>query len=153
MDGTTIYRRRWWSMAVLSLSLLVISVDNTIVNVALPTLARVLSAGTSELQWIVDAYILVFAGLLISAGSLGDRFGRRRMLLVGCAIVGGGSVASAFVTSASELIALRAIMGIGGACIMPTTLSIATNISPTASVRAPLRCGPASRGSASSWGR
>ena len=77
MTPATIHRRRWWTLLVLSLSLLVISLDNTILNVALPTLDRDLGASASELQWIVDAYMLVFAGLLLSAGSLGDRFGRR----------------------------------------------------------------------------
>src|SRR5262245_22697697 len=78
--------RRWWAFAVLSVSLLVIMLNDTILNVALPTIARSLSATSSQLQWIVDAYILVFAGLLLTAGSLGDRFGRRRALTVGLAI-------------------------------------------------------------------
>ena len=130
MDSLTPYPRRWWSLGVLCVGLLVISVDNTIVNVALPTLARVLSAGTSELQWIVDAYILVFGGLLITAGNLGDRIGRRRMLLIGCAIVAAGSLATLLVSSAAQLIVIRAVMGVGGACIMPTTLSVVTNIFP-----------------------
>src|ERR1044071_5209199 len=72
--------RRWWTLAVLCLSLLVIGLDNTILNVALPTLQRDLDATSSELQWIVDVYLLVFAGVLLTAGSLGDRFGRKRAL-------------------------------------------------------------------------
>jgi EmrB/QacA subfamily drug resistance transporter len=110
------------------LSLMVIGVDNTILNVALPTLVRDLHATTSQLQWIVDAYTLVFAGLLLSAGSLGDRFGRRRGLSVGLLIFGAGSVASALVHSPNHLIATRALMGIGGALIMPATLSIISNV-------------------------
>jgi EmrB/QacA subfamily drug resistance transporter len=102
--------------------------DNTILNVALPTLVRDLGATTSELQWIVDAYTLVFAGLLLTAGSLGDRFGRRRALSVGLVVFGLGSVASALAGSANQLIATRALMGIGGALIMPATLSIISNV-------------------------
>jgi EmrB/QacA subfamily drug resistance transporter len=110
------------------LSLMVIGVDNTILNVALPTLVRDLHATTSQLQWIVDAYTLVFAGLLLSAGSLGDRFGRRKGLSIGLLIFGAGSVASALVHSPNHLIATRALMGIGGALIMPATLSIISNV-------------------------
>ena len=78
MEGAEGYERRWWILGVLCLSLLVIGLDNTILNVALPTLVRDLGASTSQLQWIVDAYTLVFAGLLLTAGSLSDRYGRRR---------------------------------------------------------------------------
>ena len=77
MEGAEGYERRWWILGVLCLSLLVIGLDNTILNVALPTLVRDLGASTSQLQWIVDAYTLVFAGLLLTAGSLSDRYGRR----------------------------------------------------------------------------
>jgi EmrB/QacA subfamily drug resistance transporter len=124
------YDRRWWILGVLCLSLLVIGLDNTILNVALPTLVRDLHATDSQLQWIVDAYVLVFAGLLLTAGSLSDRFGRRSALGIGLLIFGAGSVASAFATSASVLIGTRALMGIGGALIMPSTLSILTNVFP-----------------------
>ena len=81
-------RRRWLALGVLCLSLLAIVIDNTIVNVALPTLVRDLDADVSELQWVVDAYTLVFAGLLLLAGALGDRYGRRRTLLAGLAVFG-----------------------------------------------------------------
>jgi len=91
------YRRRWWILAVCCLSLLVIIVDNSILNVAIPTLVRDLDASTSQLQWIVDSYTLVFAGLLLTAGSLGDRFGRRGALQFGMVALGLGSVAAAFV--------------------------------------------------------
>ncbi|MGH2674156.1 MAG: MFS transporter [Actinomycetota bacterium] len=114
----------------LCLSLVVIGMDNTILNVALPTLARDLSATASELQWMVDSYILVFAGLLLTMGALGDRFGRKLALNVGLLVFVAGSVASAFAGSAEVLIFSRAAMGIGGALIMPSTLSIITNVFP-----------------------
>ncbi len=122
--------RRWWTLVVLSASLLVIGLDNTILNVALPTLERDLGASSSQLQWIVDAYMLVFAGLLLTAGALGDRFGRKRALSLGLAIFGLGSGLSALATSPTMLIATRALMGIGGAFIMPSTLSIITAVFP-----------------------
>lgn len=120
--------KRWWSLAVLCMSLLIIGLDNTILNVALPSLVRELGATTSQLQWIVDGYTLVFAGLLLTAGSLGDRFGRRGALSIGLVIFGVGSAASAFAGGATALIFTRAFMGIGGALIMPATLSLLTNI-------------------------
>src|SRR5437660_9383308 len=94
-------RRRWIALLVLCLSLMVIGIDNTILNVALPTLVRELHASNSQLQWIVDSYILVFAGLLLTAGSLGDRFGRRCALSVGLALFGASSAAAAFASSAN----------------------------------------------------
>jgi EmrB/QacA subfamily drug resistance transporter len=120
--------RRWVVLGVMCLSLLLIVMDNTIVNVALPTLQEDLGASTSQLQWIVDAYILVFAGLLLTMGSLGDRFGRRGALALGLSIMGIASLLSSFSTSANHLIAARAVMGIGGALVMPATLSIITNV-------------------------
>jgi EmrB/QacA subfamily drug resistance transporter len=128
--GATPDPRRWKALGVLSLSLLVISLDNTILNVALPTIRTDLEATSSQLQWIVDAYLLVFAGLLLSAGSLGDRFGRRRTLFTGLAVFGIGSLCAALSGGSTELIASRALMGIGAAAIMPTTLSVLTNIFP-----------------------
>src|SRR6266850_1090180 len=132
-DPEVAHRRRWLTLLVLCISLIVIVLDNTILNVALPTLARPgsqggLGATASQLQWIVDAYTLVFAGLLLTAGSLGDRFGRYRALAFGLAVFGIGSAMSAFASSANVLIGTRAIMGIGGAFIMPSTLSIITNV-------------------------
>lgn len=118
--------RRWWTLVVLSLSLLVIGLDNTILNVALPTLERDLGASSSQLQWIVDAYLLVFAGLLLTAGALGDRFGRKRALSFGLFVFGLGSGLAALAETPEALIATRALMGIGGAFIMPSTLSIIT---------------------------
>jgi EmrB/QacA subfamily drug resistance transporter len=125
-----VHRRRWWTLAVLSISLVVISLDNTILNVALPSIARDLGASSSQLQWVVDAYMLVFAGLLLTAGSLGDRFGRRRALSAGLLVFGTGSVLAALSGGTGELIASRALMGVGGALIMPSTLSILTAIFP-----------------------
>jgi EmrB/QacA subfamily drug resistance transporter len=122
--------RRWQALIVLAFSLLIVSVGNTILNVALPTIREELDASSSELQWIVDGYLLLFAGLLLTAGSLGDRFGRRRALAVGLVTFGLGSVLAALSTSPTELIASRALMGIGAAGIMPTTLSVITNIFP-----------------------
>ncbi len=113
---------------VLSLSLVVIGLDNTILNVALPTLVRELSATQSDLQWMIDSYVLIFAGLLLTMGSFGDRFGRKRALLIGLVIFGVASFGSSMATSATQLIAGRAVMGIGAALIMPSTLSIITTI-------------------------
>lgn len=121
-------RRGWLAVVVLSVSLLMIGLDNTILNVALPTLQRDLDASSSQLQWIVNAYLLVFAGLLLAAGNLGDRLGRRRMLQAGLVVFGLGSILAAMSTNAGQLIACRALMGLGGALIMPSTLSIITNI-------------------------
>src|SRR5580704_9234529 len=109
-----LYQRRWIILAVICMSLMVIGLDNTILNVALPTLGHQLHATTSSLQWIVDIYTLVFAGLLLTAGSLGDRFGRYQTLTIGLVIFGVGSLASALSGSASVLIATRAFMGVGG---------------------------------------
>ena len=114
-------------LAVLCVSLLIVSLDNTILNVALPVIVRTLHASSSSLQWIVDAYAIVFAGLLLVAGSLGDRLGRKWVFMAGLVIFAAGSAVSAFSGTADRLIAARASMGIGGAAIMPSTLSILTN--------------------------
>ncbi|MCC6434911.1 MAG: MFS transporter [Acidimicrobiales bacterium] len=128
MDRHTINRRRWLILGVLCLSMFLVVVDNTIVNVALPTLSRELGASTSQLQWIVDAYSLVFAGLLLAAGSFGDRIGRKRTLQVGLLLFAATSVLAAVAGSASELIWARAAMGIGAALVFPATLAILTNV-------------------------
>src|SRR5438132_5215471 len=132
-DPEIAYRRRWLTVAVLCMSLMVIELDNTILSVALPTLSHAknlggLGASGSCLQWIVDAYTLVFAGLLLTMGSLGDRFGRYKFLTFGLSVFGIGSTLSAFAPSATTLIFTRALMGVGGAFIMPSTLSIITNV-------------------------
>jgi EmrB/QacA subfamily drug resistance transporter len=124
------YRQRWWILGVMCLCLLIIIVDNSILNVALPTLQKDLNASNSQLQWIVDSYTLVFAGLLLTAGSLGDRFGRRGALILGLSVFGIFSFSSAMAHSATQLTFTRAAMGIGGAFIMPATLSIITNVFP-----------------------
>ncbi|HEV2811692.1 MAG TPA: MFS transporter [Solirubrobacteraceae bacterium] len=122
--------RRWWILAALSLALLVIGVDNTILNVAIPTIEGDLGATTGQMQWIVDSYMLVFAGLLLTMGSLGDRFGRKKALYTGLVLFGASSALAAVATSSEMLIAARASMGIGGALIMPATLSIVMNVFP-----------------------
>src|SRR5262245_8839739 len=124
------YARRWKMLGVLSLSLLIIGLDNTILNVALPSLQDEFGSSTSTLQWIVDSYLLVFAGLLLTAGTLGDRFGRKLALQTGLALFGAASLAVLLVSSSGQLIAVRSVMGIGGALIMPATLSIITNVFP-----------------------
>jgi len=120
--------RRWLALGVLCLSLLIVTLDNTVLNVVLPTLVRELHATTSQLQWIVDAYVMVFAGLLLVAGSAADRLGRKRTLLAGLAAFAAGSTWAAFSGSVGMLIAARASMGIGGALIMPSTLAIITTM-------------------------
>jgi EmrB/QacA subfamily drug resistance transporter len=119
---------RWFALAVLCVSLLMVNLDNTVLNVALPTLVRDLNATTTQLQWIVDAYVLVFAGLLLTAGSLADRVGRKAVFLTGLAAFAAGSTWAAFSGSVGMLIAARASMGIGGAFMMPSTLALITSI-------------------------
>ena len=122
-----VHARRWWVLGVLCLSMTIIVMDNTILNVAIPSLIRELNASNSQVQWIIDSYTIVFAGLLLTTGSLSDRFGRKGALQVGIVLFVAGSVLSALATSATMLIATRAFMGIGGALIMPSTLSLLTN--------------------------
>ena len=124
------YKRRWGTLVVLSFSLLVIALDVTILNVAIPTFQRELSATAADLQWILNAYILVFAGLLLTMGSLGDRFGRRRALELGLVVFGVTSLGAAYSQTSTQLIAARAFMGIGGAMIMPSTLSVLVDVFP-----------------------
>ena len=122
--------RRRRILLVLCLSLLIVVIDNTILNTALPTLARVLHAETSSLQWITDAYTLCFAALLIPAGALGDRFGRRRSLIAGLTVFALGSAAAAFAAGTGELIGARVVMGLGATFVMPATLSILNAVFP-----------------------
>jgi EmrB/QacA subfamily drug resistance transporter len=119
---------RWQILGVLITALLVTSIDHTIINVALPSLVEDLGASAAQLQWIVASYTIVFAGLLLTAGSLGDRFGRRPALLAGLTTFLFGSVLAALAGSSGMLIAARGIMGLGGALIMPTTLSVLVNV-------------------------
>ena len=125
-----IYAKRWWTLAVLCTSLIIVIVGNTALNVALPTLSRELGASTSQLQWMVDAYGLVFAGFLFTGGALGDRFGRKGALQVGLFIFLGGSLVAALGNATWAVIAGRSIMGFGAAFVMPATLSILTNVFP-----------------------
>ena len=119
---------RWWTLAVLSVTLLLISLDNTVLNVALPSIVRSLGATSSQLQLVVDAYAVTFAGLLLALGALGDRVGRKWVFMAGLAIFGAGSAGAAWSHSTDLLIATRAVMGIGAAALMPCTLSILTNV-------------------------
>jgi EmrB/QacA subfamily drug resistance transporter len=128
MDADTIHRRRWGILGVLVICLLVVILDNTILNVALKTIQEDLSASQSQMQWAVDAYALVFAGLLIPFGVLGDRFGRKRLLALGMVTFGATSAVTAFAQSPTQLIAFRALMGIGAAAVQPQTLSIIQNV-------------------------
>jgi len=127
-SGAASFDRRWKILAVLCVAVFTINVDGTIVNVALPTLVRELGASTSRLQWVVDAYQLAFCALVLAAGSLSDRFGRKGMLMTGLAIFGIGSAAGSLGTSTGQLIAARAVMGVGAAVVFPNTLSILSNV-------------------------
>src|SRR3954464_12584979 len=116
--------RRWWVLSVLCLSVLLVSVDNTIVNVALPTIGRQLAASTSDLQWVVDGYTLTFAALLLLGGALGDRFGRRRVLELGLVAFAGTSLLASLSDTTGQLVAGRAAMGMSAAAVYPATLAL-----------------------------
>ncbi|MEV1330425.1 MFS transporter [Micromonospora costi] len=116
-------QQRWWALGALTLSVLTIGFDITIMNVALPTMATELSAGTDALQWIVNSYILLFAGLMLPIGAIADRYGRRRLLLIGLAIFAAASLAAAWADTSGQVVAARAVLGVGAAVIMPTTLA------------------------------
>jgi EmrB/QacA subfamily drug resistance transporter len=124
------YERRWWTLGVLCISLVMIVMANASLNVALPTLAKDLDTGASGLQWIVDAYSLVFAGLLLTAGSLGDRYGRRAALNGGLIVFGAASLFAVLSSSSGAVIGARAVMGVGAAFVMPATLSILAHVFP-----------------------
>lgn len=116
--------RRWWILIVLCLSTMVLVVDSMALTVAVPAMTEDLGASAQQTQWILDSYVLVFAGLLLTSGSLGDRFGRRRVMLIGLVLFGVASLAALFAANPGEVIAVRVAMGVGGALIMPSTLSI-----------------------------
>src|SRR6266568_4985303 len=129
--ANTGHPRRWTILGVLVVSLLVVVLDNTILNVALKTIAdphRGLGASQSQLEWAINSYTLVFAGLLFTAGILGDKVGRKRMLMIGLALFGLASLLSAYSRSPEQLIFARAAMGLGGAAVLPPTLSIISNV-------------------------
>ncbi|WP_308271544.1 MFS transporter [Kitasatospora sp. SUK 42] len=116
--------RRWLILIVLCLSSLVLVIDNMVLTVSIPPIAEDLKAGAQDIQWIIDSYILVFAGLLLTTGSLSDRFGRRKVMIIGLALFGAASLVAAVADSPGQLIAGRVLMGVGGALVMPSTLSI-----------------------------
>ncbi len=124
----SIHRRRWWILAVLCLSLLIVFVGNSSLNVTIPTLSRELGATESQLQWVIAIYSLVFAGLLFSTGAIGDRFGRKGALQFGLVLFLFACIGASFSTEMWHLIAARAVMGVGAAFIMPSTLSILVNV-------------------------
>ncbi|MEY4362159.1 MAG: hypothetical protein RL391_1465 [Actinomycetota bacterium] len=126
--SSVVQRRRWWILAILCISVFLAVVDNLIVNVAIPTLASELGASTSGLQWIVDSYALVFAGLLLACGGLGDRFGRKRVMQIGMVLFGAFSAWAAFTSTTSALITARGLMGVGAAMIFPSTLAILIDV-------------------------
>jgi MFS transporter, DHA2 family, multidrug resistance protein len=116
--------RRWWALVAIAASVLVVGLDLTVLNLALPTIAADLHASTSDLQWISDSYSLVLAAAMLPAGLLGDRLGRKKVLLVALVVFGASSAACAYATSTGELIAARAVLGIGAAAIFPLSLSV-----------------------------
>jgi EmrB/QacA subfamily drug resistance transporter len=133
MDASTIQRRRWVILGVVVVGLLAIVIDNTVLNVALKTIASPadkggIGASQSALEWAINSYTLVFAGLLFTFGVVGDRIGRKRVLMAGLVLFGLGSLFSAYSHSPDQLIAARAVMGLGGAAVMPQTLSIIANV-------------------------
>jgi EmrB/QacA subfamily drug resistance transporter len=131
MDTQTIYRRRWVILSVLIVGLLAIVIDNTVLNVALKTIAEPrggLGASQSQLEWAINSYTLVFAGLLFTFGVIGDKVGRKRMLMIGLVLFGVASLLSAYSRTPEQLIFARAAMGLGGAAVMPQTLSIISNV-------------------------
>ena len=128
-------RRAWFALAVLMLPVLLIAVDNTVLAFALPSIAQDFRPPATTQLWIVDVYSLVLAALLVTMGSLGDRVGRRRLLMIGAAGFAVVSAAAAFAPSAEYLVAARALLGVFGAMLMPSTLSLIRNIFVDASAR------------------
>src|SRR6202522_1865979 len=131
MNAETIQRRRWIILSVIIVGLLAIVIDNTVLNVALKTIAEPrggLGASQSQLEWAIHSYTLVFAGLLFTFGVVGDKIGRKRMLIIGMVMFGIASLLSAYSRSPDQLIFARAAMGLGGAAVMPQTLSIISNV-------------------------
>lgn len=122
--------RRWWVLAVMSVGTMIVFLDDTIVNTALPRISLSLGVSTGGLQWVVDAYVLVLAGLLLLCGSLGDRYGRRRVMTIGLIVFAGASAGAALSNGLGTLIAMRCMQGLGAALVLPATLSIITNVFP-----------------------
>jgi EmrB/QacA subfamily drug resistance transporter len=130
MTEDRIYKLRWWTLVTIALSILVIVLDATVMNVALPTIQRELNATGAELLWMVNAYMMVFGALMLTTGSLGDRFGRAKILQIGVAVFGLASVGAYLSGTPAHLIIWRIFMGAGAAMILPVTLAIITNIFP-----------------------
>ncbi|GAA1482517.1 MFS transporter [Gordonia sinesedis] len=129
-------RRAWWGLGVLTLPVLLVSMDFSVLYLAIPSITDALDPSATEQLWILDIYGFLIAGLLITMGNVGDRVGRRRILLAGAALFGVASVIAAFAPNAAVLIAARALMGIGGATLMPSSLSLIANMFPDARARA-----------------
>src|SRR2546423_6742091 len=127
-SGAAVHVRKPFVLVSLLLAAFAINLDTTIVNVALPTLVREMNATNSQLQWVVDAYNLVFAALLLAAGSLSDRVGRKGMLLAGLGVFGLASAAGGLMTTPGQLIIARCVMGLGAAMVFPATLSLISNV-------------------------
>ncbi|HWO63401.1 MAG TPA: MFS transporter, partial [Umezawaea sp.] len=121
---TRAHPQRWLVLGVLCLSVMVVVLDNTVLNVAIPSISTGLGAGTADIQWMINAYSLVLAGLLLTSGALSDRFGRKRALVAGLAVFGVGSAVAAYAGTPEALIGARAFMGLGAAFLMPGTLAV-----------------------------
>src|SRR5712692_3860138 len=118
--------RRWWALGALTLAVLAVGLDGTVLSVALPTLATALHASESDLQWFSSGYLLVLAAMMLPAGLLGDRYGRKKVMLVALALFGAGSVACTYAPSAGAFIAARVVLGIAGAGVIVMALSALT---------------------------
>src|SRR6478752_5783703 len=129
-EDPRIHGRRWFLLAMMCLSLVLVVMSVSGLVTAIPTMQEELNASASEIQWILDSYAIVFAGLLLTAGAIGDRFGRKLALLSGLSVFGLGSLIGAFAHSSEAVIASRALSGIGAAFVMPATLSILTSVFP-----------------------
>jgi MFS family permease len=138
-------RRRWGILSICCTSLFVVGLDTTIVNVALPTIGEGFRVGTRGLEWVVNAYTLVLASLLISSGAVADRFGRRRVFQIGLVVFGVASIACALAPSVEVLIATRIVQGVGGSMLSPVALAIVVNVMTDPKERAKaIGCGPRS---------
>ena len=129
-EDPAIYARRWFLLGVMCLSLVMVVMGVSGLNTAIPSIQRDLNATATDLQWIFDSYAIVFAGLLLTAGALGDRFGRKRALVFGLGVFGLGAVIGTFANTATAVIVSRSVMGLGAAFVMPSTLSLLTSIFP-----------------------
>ena len=131
MEVSKTHENRWIILGIMSLSLVIVMLNNVTLNVALPEMSKDLQANNSDLQWIVDSYALIFGGMLLVMGALGDRFGRKRALQLGLVLLGLASAAAAFYAdSSNDVIMARATMGFGAALVMPATLSIVIVVFP-----------------------